>query len=42
VDHADSTKLDALERDVCTQWQMFAANGSLSGEVNITTGSGLW
>ena len=41
VAHTDSSKLDALERDVCTQWQKFAANGSLSGEVNMTTGSGV-
>lgn len=41
VVHADSNKLDALERDVCMQWQESAADGSLSAEVNITTGSGL-
>lgn len=41
VAHADRSRLDALERDVCTQWEKFAENGSLSGEVNMTTGSGL-
>ena len=36
---ADTSKLDALEREVCTQWQEFAADGSLSGQVGMTTGS---
>lgn len=36
---ADTRKLDALERDVCTQWQEFTADGSLSGQVGMTTGS---
>jgi len=38
---ADTSKLDALERDVCTQWQEFAADGSLSVQVGMTTGSAL-
>ena len=36
---ADTGKLDALESDVCTQWQAFTADGSLSGQVGMTTGS---
>jgi ubiquinone/menaquinone biosynthesis C-methylase UbiE len=36
---ADTGKLDALESDVCTQWQEFTADGSLSGQVGMTTGS---
>ena len=36
--HADSRKLDALERDVCTQWQEFAKDGSLFARVGMTTG----
>jgi SAM-dependent methyltransferase len=35
---ADTHKLDALEHDVCTRWQKFAADGSLSGQVRMTTG----
>ena len=38
VAKADTRKLDALERDVCTQWQAFAADGSLSVQVGMTTG----
>jgi len=36
---ADTRKLDALERDVCARWQEFVTNGSLSGQVSMTTGS---
>lgn len=39
VAKADTRKLNALERDVCTQWQEFAADGSLFGQVGMTTGS---
>lgn len=35
----DTGKLDALERDVCMQWQEFASEGSLSVQVSMTTGS---
>ena len=38
---ADTRNLDALENDVCTQWQKFAADGSLSDQVGMTTGSAL-
>ena len=38
---ADNRKLDALERDVCTQWREFVADGSLSGQVRMTTGSAI-
>ena len=36
---ADRARLDALEREVCSRWQAFAADGSLSGQVGMTTGS---
>jgi hypothetical protein len=36
---ADTRKLDALERDVCARWQDFVTDGSLSGQVSMTTGS---
>lgn len=39
VAQADSRILDALERDVCKQWQAFTTNGLLSGQVGVTTGS---
>ena len=37
VAQADQAKRDALEQDVCTQWQQFTANGSMSLEVGMTT-----
>lgn len=36
---ADARKLDALERDVCAQWQEFVVDGSLSLQVGMTTAS---
>lgn len=36
---ADRARLDALEHEVCSQWQDFVADGSLSGKVGMTTGS---
>lgn len=36
---ADTRTLDALESDVCSKWQEFATDGSLSGQVGMTTGS---
>jgi ubiquinone/menaquinone biosynthesis C-methylase UbiE len=38
---ADSRKLDALERDVCKQWQEFSASGSLADQVTMTTGTAI-
>jgi ubiquinone/menaquinone biosynthesis C-methylase UbiE len=37
VAQAGQVKRDALERDVCTQWQEFVANGSMSLQVGMTT-----
>lgn len=36
---ADRRQLEALERDVCTHWQSFAADGALRGQVGMTTAS---
>jgi hypothetical protein len=41
VAKADPGKLDALERGVCTPWQTFATDGSLSCQVGMTTGSAI-
>ena len=41
VTQADTARLEALEHDICTQWQKFAAGGSLSCHVGMTTGSAL-
>jgi ubiquinone/menaquinone biosynthesis C-methylase UbiE len=38
---ADEGTRAALERDVCTQWQRFAADGSMSLQVGMTTGIGV-
>jgi hypothetical protein len=38
---ASEAKRDALERDVCTQWQEFVANGSMALEVGMTTAKAL-
>ncbi|WP_159589728.1 class I SAM-dependent methyltransferase [Chelativorans xinjiangense] len=37
VAQAGQTKRDALERDVCAQWQEFMADGSMSLQVGMTT-----
>ncbi len=37
VAQADQAKRDALEREVCAQWQEFMANGSMSLQVGMTT-----
>ena len=41
VTKADRGKLDALEHDVCSRWQAFAANDGLAARVGITTGSAM-
>jgi hypothetical protein len=34
-------KRDALERDVCVQWQEFVVDGSMSLQVGMTTATAL-
>jgi len=36
---ADARKRDALEREVCAQWQQFVVDGSLALQVGMTTAS---
>ena len=38
---AGETERDALERDVCAQWQEFVVDGSMRLEVGMTTATGL-
>jgi len=38
---AGEAQCDALERDVCAQWREFAADGSMTLEVGMTTASAL-
>ena len=39
--HADNTKRDALERDVCGRWQEFTVNGSMLLQVGMTTATAM-
>lgn len=41
AEQAGAARRDALERDVCLQWQSFVADGSMRLEVGVTTASGL-
>lgn len=40
ISQADEEKLDALQRDVCADWQEFVVNGSMSFRVGMTTATG--
>ncbi|MER8824772.1 hypothetical protein NKH70_34715 [Mesorhizobium sp. M0991] len=37
VAQADPAKRDALERDICAQWQQFVVDGSMSLQVGMMT-----
>ena len=37
VVQAGQARRDALERDICIQWQEFVVNGSMSLQVGMTT-----
>jgi hypothetical protein len=41
VAQAGQAKRDALEQDVCTQWQAFVGDGSMSLQVGMTTATAL-
>ncbi len=41
VAQADEAKRDALERDICAQWQEFVADGAMLLQVSITTATAL-
>lgn len=41
ISQADEERRDALERDVCADWQEFVVNGSMSFQVGMTTATGI-
>jgi hypothetical protein len=41
VAQASQGKRDAIERDVCPQWQEFVVNGTMSLQVGVTTATAL-
>jgi len=41
ISQAGQERCDALERDVCADWQEFAVNGSMSFQVGMTTAVGV-
>jgi hypothetical protein len=41
VSQVDEDRRDALERDVCVNWEEFVADGSMSFQVGMTTAIGI-